>query len=331
MDKKNYNHITVGQRIQIEALLKAGHKASFIAKQLSIHRSSIYRELKRKGYRHIITRGHDDLELRYADEVFGFFINSKPEYVFLAAAHAGGVQESISKPAELLVDNILIATNVITACHKYGVKKLINMASSCVYPVDGKQPYTESQIGEGKTDENWSYAIAKIAAIELCRAYYRQYGCNFMTVVPCNLYGINDKFGENSHVIPALIRKFHESEGSVEVWGDGQARREFLYSDDMAKACVMLMENFNYEDLHDGIVNVGTGKDIIIADLFDIILYGVAWRTVYGLYNKSKPSGVKSKLMDVSLITKLGWQPEVGLKEGIARVYEWYKETHANN
>ena len=204
--------------------------------------------------------------------------------------------------------------------------------------MDGKQPYTESQIGEGKTDENWSYAIAKIAAIELCRAYHRQHGCNFMTVVPCNLYGINDRFDlERAHVIPALIRKFYEASKlpnanthRVEIWGDGQARREFLYSDDMAKACVMLMENHNYEDLYDGIVNVGTGKDIAIDGLMARIHTAIGNDIKRSLgvpiFNDLKPSGVPSKLMDVSLIKELGWKPEVSLEEGISRVYFWYKE-----
>jgi GDP-L-fucose synthase len=255
-----------------------------------------------------------------------------PEYVFGAAAHAGGIMEAITKPAEMLLDNLLIQSNLTEMCKDFGVKKFLNIGSSCIYPVDGEQPYREEQLGTGKTDENWSYAVAKLAGIELCRAYHKQYGCNFMTAIPCNLYGINDNFGDNGHVIPMLIRKFHEAYDEVILWGDGTQRREFLYVDDFAECAVMLMEKYNYEDLHDGVINVGKGRDVEIRDLSRLIRKIVNPK-VANIYFKGmdESAGVKRKLMDSLRIRCTDWEPKIDLPEGVNETYKWYLENRASD
>lgn len=286
------------------------------------------RELQRKGYENLICY-RVDLTNRF--QVWDLFLKEYPEYVFGAAAHAGGIMEAINKPAEMLIDNLFIQANLTDACKEFGVKKFLNIGSSCIYPVDGEQPYKEEQLGTGKTDENWSYAIAKLAGIELCRAYHKQYGCNFMTAIPCNLYGPNDNFGENGHVMPMLIRKFHEAKDEVIVWGDGSTRREFLYSDDFAKCAIMLMEKHNHEDLYDGVVNIGIDFDWPVDQLVKIIRKIVNPNIVHiYMQGEDKPSGIPSKLMDSSRIMELGWKPETSLKEGIKKVYEWYLENRAS-
>jgi len=297
--------------------------------------SAIVRELERKGYKNLITFTSKEVDLTYPDDndrysfsttesVFGC---ERPEYVFLCAANVGGISKAINKPVDLLSDNLLIQTNVINACHEYGVKKLINFGSSCMYPVDGKQPYTEEQIGTGKTDENWSYAVAKLAGIELCRAYHRQYRSNFMSVIPCNLYGINDRFDEYGHVIPSLIRKFHEQD-IVRVWGNPETKREFLFSDDLAKFCVQLMEDGDYESLYDGIINVGSGEEVTMLELVETIRGIVNNTACYSFEGKSHKSGVPSKLMDSAIAYfNFGWEAKTTLEDGIRGVYEWYRTT----
>lgn len=294
--------------------------------------SAVVRELQRRGYRDVFTPSSKRPDLRNYENTFKLFFNILPEYVFNCAGHAGGIMEAIEKPAEMLYDNMMIQANVIEMCKKAKVNKLLNFASSCIYPVDGEQPYKEEQIGDGKTDENWSYAVAKISGIEMCRAYHKQYGCNFMTVVPCNVYGINDDFSERGHVIPSLIGKFSKEwpssdEVPVVVWGDGSSRREFIYSDDLANACVMIMETTHYNDLHDGVVNIGVGEDISIDDLMAEHINPIV-ADMYGswCYEHDKPNGVQSKLMDSTRIRELGWNPEISLEEGIKRTYAWYKE-----
>lgn len=292
----------------------------YVAGYTGLTGSAVVRELKRKGYTNIITGRPELRNQAYTD--FWFFDN-KIEYVFNCAAHAGGILEAITAQGAMIYDNIMIQSNIIEACRKFKIKKLMNLASSCIYPVDAEQPYTEEQLGDGKTDENWSYAIAKLAGIEMCRGYHKQYGCNFMTAIPCNLYGENDNFDpDKSHVIPALIRKFHEAD-MIEVWGDGKALREFLYVDDFARGVVMLMEDYNYEDLYDGVINMGSGYDLSIDELITFIREIVANKEY--LYNIAKPKGIPSKLMDSSRMNYLGWYPEVDLFEGIVKAYEWYK------
>ena len=270
------------------------------------------------------------VELTNRFQTFTLFSKEWPDYVFNCAAHAGGIMEAITKPAEMLIDNLFIQAHLTEACKDFGVKKFLNIGSSCIYPVDGEQPYREEQLGTGKTDENWSYAVAKLAGIEMCRAYHKQYGCNFMSVIPCNLYGINDNFGDNGHVIPMLIRKFHEADDEVIVWGNGTQRREFLYVDDFAECAVMLMEKYNYEDLHDGVINIGCGFDVEIRDLVELIVREVNPLIENIYFQGVFPSGVKRKIMDVKRIQKLGWHRKVLLNRGIKQTYEWYKNSTLN-
>ena len=293
----------------------------FIAGHSGLVGSAIVRELKKKGYTNVVGY-RADLTNRY--DTWNIFLKEQPEYVFGAAAHAGGIMEAITKPAEMLLDNLLIQSNITEACRAFDVKKFLNIGSSCIYPVDGEQPYKEEQLGTGKTDENWSYAVAKLAGIELCRAYHKQYGCNFMTIIPCNLYGINDNFGDNGHVIPMLMRKIHESITMV-VWGNGEARREFLYIDDLAECAVMLMEQYDYEDLYDGVINVGNGDDVKIKDVAEMLGWYIRSGHFHLLYDSEAPQGITTKLMDSSRIRDLGWYPSIEFEEGIKKTYQWFK------
>ena len=297
----------------------------YVAGHTGLTGSAVVRELIRKGYENIVTVSSKELDLRNMIDTHWFMQDNKPEYVFNCAAHAGGILEAITCQGGMIYDNLMIQANIIDSCMWADVEKLLNLASSCIYPVSAKQPYTEEQLGDGKTDENWSYAIAKLAGVEMCRGYHKQYGCNFITAIPCNLYGVNDNFDpDKSHVIPALIRKFHEANGNtVEIWGDGKARREFLYVDDFAKAAVMLMEKYNYEDLYDGVINMGSGYDITIDELISEIRNIVS--DCDYKYNTDKPKGIPSKLMDNTRIRNLGWEPETSLQEGIKNAYDFYR------
>jgi len=266
------------------------------------------------------------------DDVEEFFIEECPEYVFHCAGTVGGISKAIKYPSRMLSDNIRMGIHVLGHAATFGTKKLLNLGSSCIYPVAGEQPYREEQLGTGKTDENWSYAIAKIAVIEYARALHKEHGKNFITAIPCNLYGINDNFGDNGHVIPMLIRKFSEHNGEpIKIWGDGTQFREFLYSDDFAECAVWLMETWEYEDLYDGVVNVGSGKQISINILRRIIGKIILNDDYDYYYTANRPSGIQSKLMDDAIITHLGWYPKTSLKEGIEKTYSWYKENHATN
>ena len=286
--------------------------------------SAVVRELERCGYTRIFTNTHYQLNLTNTRDIFQEFNDERFDVVLNCAAHAGGIKEAIENPTRMLIDNIRIQTNVIEACYTTEVPKLINLASSCVYPVDAPQPYTEEQIGDGRTDENWSYAIAKLAGIELCRAYHRQHGSNFITAVPCNLYGFHDNFDlERSHVIPGLIRKFHE--GSNLIWGNGAAKREFMFTDDFAKAIVFLMENCDYDDLCDGVVNIGTNNEISIDRLSYLIQAVIKPGVPTPIrHSYSEPYGIDSKLMDSTRINKLGWEAKTKLYDGLEKTYNWY-------
>ena len=289
--------------------------------------SAIVRNLEADGYTGVIGRTFSELNLTRQEQVERLFQEEKPEYVFLAAAKVGGIQANNTFPAEFIYDNIMIESNIIHAACKYGVKKLLFLGSSCIYPKMAAQPIKEEYLLTGPLEPtNEAYAIAKIAGIELCKFYRRQYACDFISVMPTNLYGINDNFNlDTSHVLPALIRKFHEAkiknEKKVIIWGSGKPRREFLYVDDLADACIHLMKNYS-EELH---VNIGTGKDLEILELANIVRDVVGYEG--GIeHDMSKPDGTLRKLLDVSLLESTGWKYKTELKAGIEKVYIWFKE-----
>lgn len=283
---------------------------------------AIKRRLKDLGYNRIITRTSSELDLRVQPDVDAFFEAERPDYVFLAAAKVGGIHANNTYRAEFLYDNLMMEANIIHAAWKYGVKKLMFLGSSCIYPRLAPQPLQESSLLTGPLEAtNEPYAIAKIAGIKLCEAYRDQYGSNFISVMPTNLYGIGDNYhAENSHVLPALIRKFHEAKESgkstVTVWGTGTPRREFLFADDLADACTYLMLHYDGKEL----VNIGAGEDLSIRELAELISDVVCYEGSL-VFDTSKPDGTPRKLMDVSKLHSLGWKHRVELKEGIVLAY----------
>lgn len=289
--------------------------------------SAIIRNLEGRGYTNIIYRNSKELDLRRQDQVEKFFEEEKPEYVYLAAAKVGGIHANNTYPAEFIYDNLMIETNIIHSSYKSGVKKLLFLGSSCIYPKFAKQPIKEEYLLEGKLEEtNEAYAIAKITGIELCKFYRRQYACDFISAMPTNLYGINDNFDlETSHVMPALIRKFHEAkvnnEKEVVMWGTGKPKREFMYVDDLADALNHLMLNYS-DEIH---VNMGTGEDIEIGELAKIIKEVVEYEGEI-VNDLSKPDGTPRKLLDVTRLKDTGYTHKVELKDGIESVYKWYLE-----
>jgi len=351
----------------------------FVAGHKGLVGSAIVRKLKEKGYTKIITKDKSEVDLRRQEEVERFFEKERPDYVFLAAAKVGGILANNTYPAEFIYDNLAIALNVINSAYKYKVKKLLNLGSSCIYPKYAPQPMKEEYLLTGSLEPtNEAYAIAKISAIKLVRYYNQQYGTNFISVMPTNLYGPNDNFNlETSHVLPALIRKFHlaklleqgdiegikrdfrkypigfgldkeidfddndsilkvlsklgivsiTSKVSLTIWGSGEVYREFLYVDDLADACVYLMENINAPDMaklcNDYFVNVGTGKDIKIKDLAILIKDIVGFKGEI-IHDLTKPDGTPRKLLDVSKINQLGWKAKTSLEDGILKTYEEY-------
>lgn len=293
--------------------------------------SAISRCLKNAGYSNLIGKSSSELDLRRQEEVEAFFQKERPDYVFLAAAKVGGIKANDTYRADFLYDNLMIEANIIRAAHENGVVKLLFLGSSCIYPKFADQPMREDALLTGTLEPtNEPYAIAKIAGIKLCEAYRDQYGSNFISAMPTNLYGPNDNYDlNNSHVLPALIRKFHEAKvenkPSVEIWGTGSPKREFLHVDDLAKACVHLMENYNEREF----VNVGTGEDIAIKDLALMI------KDVVGFdgelqFDTSKPDGTPRKLMDVSRIKSFGWTPSISLRQGVEHVYKAYVQEHGS-
>ena len=290
------------------------------------------RALKAAGYANIVARSHEELELENQGSVEDFFEEEKPEYVFLAAAIVGGIYANNTYPAEFIFDNLQIQNNVIHSSYLNKVKKLCFLGSSCIYPKFAPQPIREDYLLDGKLEPtNEAYAVAKIAGIKMCQAYNKQYGTNFISVMPTNLYGPNDNFDlENSHVFPALIRKFIEARDmhapSVTLWGTGKAKREFLYVDDLAAACLFLMQHYDSSE----IINIGTGQDISIVDLAHLIgeLSGYAGSV---RFDESKPDGMPRKLLDVGRINALGWKATVPLNEGIQRTIQWYETTMKNH
>jgi GDP-L-fucose synthase len=289
--------------------------------------SALLRALYKKGYEHVIFRKSNELDLRDQAAVKHFFQKERPEYVFLAAAKVGGILANNTYRAEFLYDNLMIQSNIIHAAYTTGVKKLMFLGSSCIYPKLAPQPLKEEYLLTGLLEHtNEPYAIAKIAGIKMCDAYRAQYGCNFVSVMPTNLYGPNDNYDlQNSHVLPALIRKFltakKNNDPSVTIWGTGTPRREFLHADDMADACLYLMQHYNEE----GLVNIGTGEDLPILDLAVLIKNIVGYDGDIAL-DTTKPDGTPRKLMDVSKLHGLGWQHRISLVEGIRKVVEEVRE-----
>lgn len=284
--------------------------------------SAIVRELHNKGYHNIVTKTSKELDLRNQDAVRSFYETEKPQYVFIAAAKVGGIHANNTYRAEFLYDNLMIQNNLIHFAYDSGVKKLLFLGSSCIYPKLAEQPLKEDNLLSGYLEStNEPYAIAKITGIKMCEAYRDQHGCNFISAMPTNLYGPNDNYHpENSHVLPALIRKFHEAKASskeqVEIWGDGTPMREFLYADDLANALVYLMENYNEKQF----VNVGFGSDVTIKELAETVAKVVGFNGRMK-YDSSKPNGTPRKLLDSSRLFSTGWKPKTNLEEGIRLAY----------
>jgi GDP-L-fucose synthase len=293
---------------------------------------ALVRALTARGYTNLVVRSRIELDLRDQAAVRRFFAAERPTYVFLAAARVGGILANRREPASFLADNLAIALNVIQAAHEFPADKLLNLGSSCIYPRLAPQPLREEYLLSGPLEPtNEAYAIAKIAAIKLCDAYRRQWGANFLSLMPTNLYGPNDNFDlETSHVLPALIRRCHEAKvrgaRSVTLWGSGNPRREFLHVDDLADACCFVMERYDGE----GFLNVGTGVDLTIREAAALVAEVVGYEGEFE-FDTSKPDGTPRKLLDVSRLEALGWRARIGLREGIADTYRWYREHVGDN
>ena len=296
--------------------------------------SAIVRRLMRDGFGNLILRTHQELDLINQKNVFNFFKNNKPEYVIISAGKVGGIKANNKFRAEFLYENLMIQTNLIHSAYLNGVKKILFLGSSCIYPRNCTQPIKEGYLLTGELEQtNEPYAIAKIAGIKMCENYYRQYGCNFISAMPTNLYGPGDNFDlNNSHVIPALLRKFHEAKTnnspSVEVWGTGTPKREFLYVDDLADACILLLKNLEASELEkNGIthINVGSGINQTIQELADTIRDVVGFEGQVN-FDKTKPNGTPEKLLDITVLSNMGWKPTKSLKDGLEKTYIWVKE-----
>jgi len=321
--------ILIFQNVNFSKKLELSDKI-YVAGHLGMVGSAIVRKLKSEGYQNIIERTSKELDLRDQKAVFDFFENEKPDYVFLAAAKVGGIVANDTFRGQFIYENLQIQNNIIHASHVYGVKKLMFLGSSCIYPKMAPQPLKEEYLLTGLLEPtNEPYAIAKIAGIKMCEAYRDQYGSNFISVMPTNLYGPNDNYDLNtSHVLPAMIRKFHEakmeSKPTVELWGTGSPMREFLHANDLAEACVFLMKTYDEKDF----VNIGTGVDVTIKELAETIKATVGFEGEIK-WNTDKPDGTPRKLMNVEKLHSLGWKHTIDLKEGIAMVYKEYVESIA--
>lgn len=301
----------------------------FVAGSRGMVGSAIVRNLEQNGFTNIITKSSKELDLRNQQAVFEFFETEKPEYVFLAAAKVGGIHANNTYPAEFIYDNMMIQNNVIHAAYLIKVEKLFFLGSSCIYPKFAPQPLKEEYLLTGALEPtNEAYAIAKISGLKMCEFYKKQYGCNFISAMPTNLYGLNDNFNlQNSHVLPALLRKFIEAKQNnapeVVVWGSGTPMREFLFVDDLAEACVFLMQNYNDAET----VNIGTGEDVTIKELAETIKKTVGFEGEL-VFDTTKPDGTPRKLLDVSKINNLGWKHKVNLQQGIEKTLDWVTENN---
>ncbi|HEX9593404.1 MAG TPA: GDP-L-fucose synthase [bacterium] len=298
----------------------------YVAGHRGLVGSALVRALERHGFTNLLRHTHAELDLTDRDAVDTFFAEQRPAYVFLAAAKVGGIVANDTYPADFIRDNLAIQLHVIDAAHRFGVEKLLFLGSSCIYPKLCPQPMKEEYLLTGALEPtNSAYAVAKIAGIEMCQAYRRQYGCHFISVMPTNLYGPGDNYDlETSHVLPALIRKFHEAQEAgtptVTIWGTGSPRREFLHADDLAEACLFLMDRYDESE----IINIGVGEDATIRELAERVAEATGF-TGELLFDTSKPDGTPRKLLDVSRLTTLGWRAQIDLREGIRRTVEEYR------
>jgi len=297
----------------------------YVAGHAGMVGSALIRTLQKRGYRNIITRTFEELNLTRQQETEEFFRTEKPDMVFLAAAKVGGIAANNTFPADFIYENLAIQTNVIHSAYCSGVKRLLFLGSSCIYPRDCPQPIREEYLLTGTLEKtNEAYAVAKIAGMEMCKHYRTQFGADFVSVMPTNLYGENDNFDlKTSHVLPALLRKFHEAKTAetayVDIWGTGTPRREFLNVNDMAEACIYVMEKPESSDVY----NIGCGQDVTIRELAELIGQVVGYKGELR-FDHTKPDGTPQKLLDISRIVELGWRPSISLKDGIKQTYEWY-------
>jgi GDP-L-fucose synthase len=309
---------------KVEKIFVAGHRG--------LVGSAIVRELSAEGFTNLLTRSRIEVDLANARAVEDFFRAERPGVVIMAAAKVGGIKANNDRPVEFLLETLQIQNNVIPAAHEHGVRKLLFLGSSCIYPKFAPQPIAEDALLGGPLEPtNEAYAIAKIAGIELCQSYAREYGANFISAMPTNLYGPNDNFDlVTSHVLAALLRKAHEAKISgareIVVWGSGKPRREFLHVDDLAAACVFLLQKYDDPE----IINVGTGEDVSIRELAELICEIVGFKGEL-TWDANKPDGTPRKLLDISKIRRLGWSPSISLREGIARTYEWFLKNEARS
>jgi GDP-L-fucose synthase len=301
----------------------------YVAGHRGLVGSAVVRRLERSGYTNILTATREEVDLRNQQQVHAWFAANQPEYVFLVAGTVGGIWANSQRPGEFLYDNMMIHATVVHSSYVHSVKKLVYLGSSCIYPRLSKQPMTESELLTGPLEPtNEPYAIAKIAGIKLCQAYAKQYGCNFVSGMPTNLYGPNDNFDlESGHVLPALMRKFHEAKlnktGFIEVWGTGSAQREFLHADDLADACLFMLTN--YQDLEH--VNIGTGVEVSIKELAET-LREIVYPEAELRWDTTKPDGAPRKLLDVTKMRTAGWTHSISLRDGIETTYEWFKSNY---
>jgi GDP-L-fucose synthase len=307
------------------------HARVYVAGHRGLVGSAILRRLQAAGFDHVLTATRDQLDLRDQAAVNYWFRANRPEYVFLVAGTVGGILANSTRPAEFLYDNMMIHATVVHAAHLFGVGRLLYLGSSCIYPRECPQPMSEEHLLSGQLEPtNEPYAVAKIAGIKLCQAYRKQYGCDFISAMPTNLYGPNDNFDlQSSHVLPAMIRKFHDAKVAgqceVTIWGTGAPRREFMHVDDLADACVFLMQHYDRAE-H---INVGTGEDLSILELAQLVR-DVVHPTAELVFDRTKPDGTPRKLLNVSRLHELGWRHQIALADGIRTTYEWFVNTEVS-